>query len=346
MAQYFSTPVYIPVDGNGNPYPASTLSFFVVNSTTPLVVYSSLAGAVAQTATLSLGSVVTSNGSGVFPAIYIYEDSYRVKLTTVDGEVIYTRDISNSSPTALGVGSVATANLQSLCVTTNKIADDAVTTAKINAGAVGATELATDAVTTDKIVNLNVTTGKINDLAITTGKIAANAIVASKITDGIITGGAAGAGVKIAASTITTDNLASDCVTTAKILAANVVTSKIADLNITYGKLAAEIYKRIPIVGSIDAAGAWVGTAPTPPSPETSGIFTCVYTATGIYTITHNLAGATATNYVVQVTSMVAGIGCIVSVSSQSSTNFVVQTANSSFAAAPYPFSFALIRYI
>lgn len=111
---------------------------------------------------------------------------------------------------------------------TSNLQDSAVTTAKITDANVTAGKLASDSVTTAKILDSNVTLAKLADVATATvlgrsagGTGAVSALTAlpamdgsaltgivATVADGSITGGPAGAGVKIAASTITHDNVA------------------------------------------------------------------------------------------------------------------------------------------
>lgn len=120
-------------------------------------------------------------------------------------------------------------------------------TSFIQSSAITASQLASDAVTTAKVLDANITTSKILDANVTLAKLANVATatilgrsaagtgavsalsalpamdgsaltgVTSTVADGSITGGAAGAGVKIAAATITADNIAALAVTNAKI---------------------------------------------------------------------------------------------------------------------------------
>jgi len=98
--------------------------------------------------------------------------------------------------TALGFGTVVTAGIADLAVTSGKLADGAVVEDKIGAVAVTTAKIGTSQVTTAKIADGNVTedklgTGaatvnKIGALAVTSAKLAADSVIAGKIADGAV----------------------------------------------------------------------------------------------------------------------------------------------------------------
>lgn len=103
MTAIFKLPRAHPVDGNGNVYPGATLSFFRVNTDTPLDVYSN------ASRTSSLGPVVTADGSGRFPTIFLPTEDYDVLLKTAAGVLIYSAedqpgDDSTTGTSSLGLG--------------------------------------------------------------------------------------------------------------------------------------------------------------------------------------------------------------------------------------------------
>lgn len=103
MTAIFKLPRAHPVDGNGNVYPAATLSFFRVNTDTPLDVYSN------ASRTSSLGPVVTADGAGRFPTIFLPTEDYDVILKTAAGVTIYSAedqpgDDSTTGTSSLGLG--------------------------------------------------------------------------------------------------------------------------------------------------------------------------------------------------------------------------------------------------
>lgn len=113
-----SLPILRPIDDTGDVYPGGTLTFYDVGaSSTPKVVYSDSALSV------SLGSVVTADAGGLFVDIY-YSGEIRFVLADSNGVIQLLRDIYD-------VGSVNTADIVNLAVTTGKIADNAVTLGKL-----------------------------------------------------------------------------------------------------------------------------------------------------------------------------------------------------------------------
>jgi hypothetical protein len=108
-------------------------------------------------------------------------------------------------------GSISTAKIVDLAVTTGKLADLSVSTAKL--------------------ANASVTTAKIADLAVSTAKLADNSVTTAKIADQAVTT------AKIADLAVTTVKIANDAVTTAKIAPNAVTTAKIANGNVTNPKL-------------------------------------------------------------------------------------------------------------
>ncbi len=143
----------------------------------------------------------------------------RAMLNVADGANNYTHP--NHSGDIVSTGDGATV-IQSLAVTSGKIANSAVIDSKI----------ATSAVTSSKIGPGAVLTDKVSDLAITTAKIADNAIVEAKIADGSVTTG------KIATLAITETKIADSSVTNAKLGNASVTSTKISGKSVTDDKLA------------------------------------------------------------------------------------------------------------
>lgn len=103
----------------------------------------------------------------------------------------------------LADNAVVTGNIQSLQVTTDKLAADSVTDAK----------LADDSVLTDNIKDAQVTADKLAEDSVTADKIAADAVLAENIKDGEITETKLGNGAvtsdKLADGSITSDKIAS-----------------------------------------------------------------------------------------------------------------------------------------
>lgn len=103
----------------------------------------------------------------------------------------------------------------------------------LNTGCVITDKLAEQAVTTSKIKDANVTTEKIKDLAVTTPKLAEGAVVNSKIANKTII-----AYEKIVPSTITTELLVDYSVTSRKIADGAVINEKLGTHAVTTEKIA------------------------------------------------------------------------------------------------------------
>lgn len=103
----------------------------------------------------------------------------------------------------------------------------------LNTGCVITDKLAEQAVTTSKIKDANVTTEKVANLAITNAKIAEGAITNSKITDKTIV-----AYEKIVPSTITTELLVDYSVTSRKLADGSVINEKLGTHAVTTEKIA------------------------------------------------------------------------------------------------------------
>jgi len=344
MARRFYDPRVNPVTSSGASYPGAKLYFYSVGTSTPVTVYSAYSP---QNSSTSLGSVVTADGNGVFPEIYLGGSQnlgYRTIMKTSAGVIVYDYNVYNK-PDGLTTGEVGTSNLADGSVTTVKLATNAVTAAKItdgviNGGTGAGVKIAASTITANNLATDCVTTAKVLDLNITTAKLAASAVTAAKITDGIITGGAAGAGVKLAAATITKDNMANTSIDTAQLYANAVTTAKITDLNVTMPKIAATIYKRLPINGSVVAGAAtFVGTTPT--IPETGTALTIGYAATGVYTITHNF---NSTDYTVTYGSLVNSVAPYTTTKGVNSFVVSTFTTGAGAATAAGGFDFCLQR--
>lgn len=146
------------------------------------------------------------------------------------------------------VGTIDTAQLVNLAITTEKLNALAVTLAKIDNNAVDATKIvagsittaeiaaltiaagniAANAITAAKINALAVETGKLAALAVTTGKLAANAVTAAKIAANTITAN------EMAANSIATVALQANSVTAGIIQAAAIFSSHYAEIRNTY----------------------------------------------------------------------------------------------------------------
>lgn len=111
-------PVLRPVDGDGNPYPSGTITFYDAGASSVLkTVYSDSALSV------SLGSTVTADGEGLFVDIY-YSGDIRMVLANSAGTIQVVRDI-------YGAGNIDTGDIVDGAVITIKIDDAAVTLGKL-----------------------------------------------------------------------------------------------------------------------------------------------------------------------------------------------------------------------
>jgi len=98
-----------------------------------------------------------------------------IKILYSDGTNINTTDLSTLS------GTVASAQIANLAVTSSKLASFAVTEARINSLAVTSTRLASFAVTTAKLATNAVTAIKITQSTITQSKLAANSVGSNQL---------------------------------------------------------------------------------------------------------------------------------------------------------------------
>ncbi len=103
----------------------------------------------------------------------------------------------------------------------------------LNTGCVITDKIAEQAVITSKIADLNVTTEKINNLAVTNAKLADNSVTNIKIADNTIV-----AYEKVVPSTVTTDLLVDYSVTSRKLADGSVINEKLGTHAVTTEKIA------------------------------------------------------------------------------------------------------------
>jgi hypothetical protein len=169
------------------------------------------------------GALVQATGSG---------SVVTVAVTLPDGSVTTAKIEDLAVTTAkLAASAVTTAKINNLAVTNDKLATNAVSSAKIAVNAVTQDKIQDGAVSNAKLNNFAVTTIKIFDGAVTSDKLADGAVVTLKLADGAVTE------VKLGAGSVTTTKIADGAVTTAKIVDGAVTNAKIADLAITTGKI-------------------------------------------------------------------------------------------------------------
>jgi len=115
---------------------------------------------------------------------------YKVDLTTLQG-TIATAQIANLAVTSAKLASfaVTTARLASLAVTSNRLATNAVTTAKLNSLAVTSSRIASFAVTTARIASLAVTSTRLATFGVTTAKLNTAAVTATRLANTTVTAG-------------------------------------------------------------------------------------------------------------------------------------------------------------
>lgn len=130
--------------------------------------------------TLTQGFLTAAFGDG--------SEIYKVDLTTLQG-TIATAQISGLAVTSAKLASfaVTTARLASLAVTSNRLATNAVTTAKLNSLAVTSSRIASFAVTTARIASLAVTSTRLASLAVTSAKIASFAVTTARLDTAAVT---------------------------------------------------------------------------------------------------------------------------------------------------------------
>jgi hypothetical protein len=150
----------------------------------------------------------------------------------------------------VAAGAISTSKVVNLAITADKLASNAVTESKVAAGAIS----------TSKVVNLAITADKLASNAVTESKVAANAVTESKVADNAISTD------KVVNLAITADKLASNAVTESKVAANAVTTNKVANLAITADKLSSNSVITSKIAnGAVTAAklsGAQGGSAP------------------------------------------------------------------------------------
>lgn len=99
MAQLFSPPRFIAVDGAGNPYANAKLYFYQTGTTTLQTVYSD------SSATVALTNPVVADANGLFAAIYLSSSNlYKAVLQDSSGNTIWTTDplsFTQTVPTAV-----------------------------------------------------------------------------------------------------------------------------------------------------------------------------------------------------------------------------------------------------
>lgn len=132
--------------------------------------------------TLTQGFLTAAFGDG--------SEIYKVDLTTLQG-TIATAQISGLAVTSAKLASfaVTTARLASLAVTSNRLATNAVTTAKLNSLAVTSSRIASFAVTTARIASLAVTSTRLASFAVTTAKLDTAAVTATRLANTTVTSG-------------------------------------------------------------------------------------------------------------------------------------------------------------
>jgi len=130
--------------------------------------------------TLTQGFLTAAFGDG--------SEIYKVDLTTLQG-TIATAQITSLAVTSAKLASfaVTTARLASLAVTSNRLATNAVTTAKLNSLAVTSSRIASFAVTTARIASLAVTSTRLASLAVTSAKIASFAVTTARLDTAAVT---------------------------------------------------------------------------------------------------------------------------------------------------------------
>jgi hypothetical protein len=188
------------------------------------------------------GTVVTTGDTGSVTSTMIFDG------TIAGGAAGAGVDIAANTITA---DNIATSG-----VATDEILNGTILNADVDAAAgivysklafsnnIVAGDIATGAVATDEILDGTIVGGAAGagvDIAantITADNIAAGGVATSEILDGTIVGGAAGAGVDIAANTITADNIATSGVATDEILNGTIVEEDLANSAVTSAKIA------------------------------------------------------------------------------------------------------------
>jgi hypothetical protein len=106
---------------------------------------------------------------------------------------------------------VKTFHIDSLAVTSGKLAAGAVTESKVAANAVTESKVAAGAISTSKVVNLAITADKLASNAVTESKVAANAVTTNKVANLAITAD------KLSSNSVITSKIANGAVTAAKL---------------------------------------------------------------------------------------------------------------------------------
>jgi len=138
----------------------------------------------------STGSGITLTQGFLTAAFGDGSEIYKVDLTTLQG-TIATAQIANLAVTSAKLASfaVTTARLASLAVTSNRLATNAVTTAKLNSLAVTSSRIASFAVTTARIASLAVTSTRLASFGVTTAKLDTAAVTATRLANTAVTAG-------------------------------------------------------------------------------------------------------------------------------------------------------------
>lgn len=113
MSTLFSLPAQVALDSSGDPMSGAVLRFYTTGTTTPIAVYADV------DLNTSRGTSVTADAYGVFPAIWLSDSVYRVRLYNSAGTLLWTVDgvqrpdigASDELPAANLTGTIADARL-------------------------------------------------------------------------------------------------------------------------------------------------------------------------------------------------------------------------------------------
>lgn len=187
-----------------------------------------------------VGTILSSDGKGVFIAAPLEYQQYSVRLTNVNlsGKESDPGGIAQGTPVQV-VGT----DLINGIIDQTKLAADSVTAAAIAANSIGSAKLQDGSVQLAKLADGSVSASKIIDGAVQSGKIAASAVGANEIAaNSIVSGNIATDAIQarnVLAGAIQAGKIAVDGVQAGNIVAGAVTTDKIAALNITGDKIAA-----------------------------------------------------------------------------------------------------------